>query len=99
MLLALIIAWLATMVVGAVMSGWVLSVMWGWFVVPFGVPPIGIAWAIGISLVVGYMTYQSDAVVKTDDEDRVQTVVNLVALAVLRPLLALAIGAIVHAFM
>jgi hypothetical protein len=35
------------------LRGWVLSVLWGWFVVTiFHLPPLGIAQAIGISIVI-----------------------------------------------
>lgn len=33
-------------------SGFVLSVLWGWFVVPLGVPPIGVLQATGLTLTV-----------------------------------------------
>ena len=34
-------------------SGWVLAKLWGWFVVPLGVVPITLAWAVGLSVLVG----------------------------------------------
>ena len=40
-------------VAGAVYTGWVLSIMWGWFIAPLGLPSITIPWAIGIMLSVG----------------------------------------------
>ncbi|MBK3780216.1 hypothetical protein G3A43_08090 [Paraburkholderia aspalathi] len=33
------------------LNGWVISVMWRWFIVPFGAPEIGVAWAIGLTAV------------------------------------------------
>jgi len=37
----------------ALMRGWALSVLWGWFMVPlFHLPPLAIAQAIGVGLVV-----------------------------------------------
>jgi len=39
-----------------VISGFVISIMWEWFVVPLGVKSIGIAHAIGLSSLVGLMT-------------------------------------------
>lgn len=38
----------------SILRGWVLSVIWGWFMVPLGAPAIGIAAAIGVALI-GHM--------------------------------------------
>ena len=35
---------------GIILEGFVLSIMWGWFMVPFGLPHITVAWAIGVSV-------------------------------------------------
>jgi hypothetical protein len=39
-------------IVGAAWNGVVLSILWGWFITPLGVPSIGIAQGIGISLII-----------------------------------------------
>lgn len=36
--------------------GWVLSLLWGWFVVRLGMPAVSIPEAIGVSLVLSYLT-------------------------------------------
>lgn len=41
-----------------VWSGWVLSVLWGWFVVPLGLPPLALWAACGVRLVTGSLTHQ-----------------------------------------
>lgn len=33
-----------------ILGGYVLKTLWGWFMVPLGVRPLGIAWAIGLIL-------------------------------------------------
>lgn len=44
---------------GAMLNGYVLSVVWAWFIVPvFGLPEISVAQGLGIALVVGMMTHQ-----------------------------------------
>ena len=44
---------LVAMLIGnTLMAGYVLFVFWGWFVVPLGVPAIGIIHAFGIALTV-----------------------------------------------
>lgn len=41
----------------AVWRGYVLSILWGWFMVPaFGLPALTVPLAIGLSLVVGFLT-------------------------------------------
>lgn len=39
-------------------SGLVLSVMWGWFIVRMGIPPITVPQALGLSLIVSFLTYK-----------------------------------------
>jgi hypothetical protein len=45
------------MVISTTFRGFVLSILWGWFMVPiFNVPTLSIAPAIGLSLIVGFLT-------------------------------------------
>lgn len=49
----------ALLALTSIWSGYVLSVMWGWFIVPvFHAPALSIPVAIGFSLVVSYLTHQ-----------------------------------------
>lgn len=44
----------------SIVNGYVLSVLWKWFIVPvFGVTPISIPVAIGIALVVSFLTHKT----------------------------------------
>jgi hypothetical protein len=36
-------------------SGWMISSLWGWYVVPFGMPHISIAWAIGLAFLIQFL--------------------------------------------
>jgi protein-S-isoprenylcysteine O-methyltransferase Ste14 len=48
---------LAALSAGAIFYGaFVAWVLWGWFVVPLGVPPISIAWVLGLSALVYMLT-------------------------------------------
>ncbi len=78
----------------AIYGGFVLYVLWGWFIVPLGVPQIGIAWAIGISTVF-HLIAPSQPLPKTDDEHVWQNV----AYVLLKPFIALAIGWTAKSFM
>lgn len=78
----------------AIVNGFVLSTLWGWFIVPtfLGAPELGIVPAIGISLVVNYMTSHY-----TGKDDR--SIGAQFTYMVMYPALALLIGWIVHLFM
>lgn len=57
--LTMIAAMLGLAAIDAIWSGYVLTCLWGWFVVPtFALPPLTLAQAIGVSLIVGYLTHQ-----------------------------------------
>jgi len=66
------IGWITVTFIGLFVTslyrGFVLSLCWVWFVVPFGAPAISIAHAMGISLVVGFLTSQSGKKPDPDDE-------------------------------
>jgi len=50
---------LVALIVGALLNGWVLTKLWAWFVAPvFGVQTLTLIPAIGLSLVVAYLTHQ-----------------------------------------
>lgn len=88
------------MVVGAVLNGYALSVLWGWFVVPtFGAPPLLIVPAIGISLVVSYLTHQMPNSKDEDDRAFGQMVAHRTGITIGKPLFALFFGWIIHLFM
>jgi len=60
-LIAVMLAFIAgIMVVSCLLRGWVLSILWRWFMVPtLGLPALSVPQAIGIALVVGMLTHQS----------------------------------------
>lgn len=79
-------------------SGYVLSVLWRWFMVPgLGLPPLSIGYAIGLAIVVGYITKEESASPKDKEWNEILTEAFLKA--ALRPALALGMGAIVVAFL
>lgn len=74
--------------------GFVLSVLWGWFMVPtFSLPALKVAPAIGLALVVSYLTHQYS---KKGDEDGIG---RAVAHAALVPAFALLTGWVVKLWM
>ena len=86
---------LMVLIVGVMASvlidGYVLSLLWGWLVVPtFRIPALSIAQAIGIMLVVGFIV-EEHAV--ADDGDN--PLERIIGRTIIRPAIALAVGWIV----
>ncbi len=79
----------------AIFSGFVLSVLWAWFLVPLGAPEIGIATAIGLSMIVSLVTGKYAKALSDNEElsDTAKTVCQYLA-----PVVALAIGWVVQKF-
>ena len=67
-----------------IQQAWAISVLWGWFIVPLGLPAIGIAAAIGISVTMSAMRGHRKG---PDDKGW-----KSIAMAVLHPWFFLAIG-------
>ena len=72
-------------------SGYVLSILWGWFIVPLGVIPLPLWHASGVAVLAGYLT-------KQPNEDKRTTTAKLLTI-VFTPAVALGLGAIYHALM
>ena len=77
-------------------SGFVLSIMWTWFLVPIGLPKLGIAHAIGITMIVRMLTWQYNDCAKDDDEPPMW--IKLVVLVGIYPALILGAGYFIHLF-
>ena len=82
---------------GMLMNGWAMTKLWAWFLVPaFGLPAISIPVAIGITVIV--KNFQSLGETKKDEKWN-EVLAKGFAIATLKPLLALGIGAIVKTWM
>ena len=87
------------LVFSSIFNGYALSVLWGWFVVPtFGAPALSVVPAIGVAMVVSYLTHQTHDCKKEEKSFGV-TIAEGSATAILRPLVTLFFGWIVHLFM
>jgi len=83
----------------AILRGWVLTILWGWFVVPtFDMPQLTLAPAIGIALVVSYLTHQISSG-KKDDRAASDQIGKMIVHAIVGPLFTLLFGWVVHLFM
>lgn len=91
-----IVALLFSKILSTIFSGYVLSVIWGWFIVDrFNLPLLNIVEALGIMLVVKFMTLQPDFY-SLDNEDRD---VRMAAFSWMLPIMALFIGWVYTLFM
>lgn len=71
----------------AIWEGFVVSVLWGWFMVPmFHLPPMRIPYAIGIALLVGMLVHRTR---KEGDEPETAMVI---AYGIVVPLVCLGFG-------
>jgi formate-dependent nitrite reductase membrane component NrfD len=78
-----------------IFSGFVLSILWGWFIVStFGLPALTIPLAMGIMLVVGYLSKQVDF--NNQDREDYQKRMNVVM--IVKPLVALVVGYVIKSF-
>ena len=86
----------AYVVVASIVRGWVLTYLWQWFILPvFDVRDITIVEAIGLSMVVTFLTVQQQQT--KDERDGTEKASDLVA-AIIYPFLVLVIAWIVHQF-
>ena len=76
-------------IVSAILNGWAVSTLWGWFVVPiFGLPDLGILQAIGISLLISvFKTKGYDS--KKDGGD---AAIALLLAVIISPVLSVIVG-------
>ena len=90
---------LGMMALSAMWKGYVLTVLWAWFVAPvFGFPLLALAPAIGLSLVVSFLTYQH-GVAQDEKGELSDRAAKSVAMSLLWPAMALGIGWVVRQFM
>jgi hypothetical protein len=84
---------LAAAVLSAMFSGYALSVLWAWFIMPqFGLSALSVSNAIGLSMTVRYLTHQDST---TENRGYVEGF----ALAFMQPALVLFFGWIVTFFL
>jgi hypothetical protein len=97
--LTVMFAMFGAIALGYVWKGFVLTILWGWFMVPtFGLQPLAIAPAIGVSIVVGYLTHQRH---QNDGEKggSLERTAEIFGYMAMMPALALLVGWIVKQWM
>lgn len=90
----------ALLVLSSLLRGYTLSVLWGWFMVPtLGLPHLSVVQAIGIAMVVSFLTYHDTSDIPKKERSTGEAIASGVSLAVLYPLIALLFGWVVHQYM
>lgn len=86
-------------IIGPIWSGYVLSVLWFWFIVPsLHAPAISVVAAIGIAFVVRMLVPQSSSE-SNKEKSFAESIGTLLGASLLYPAVGLAFGAVVHMFM
>lgn len=88
---------LAAIVPGIILSGYVMTILWGWFVTPaFGLAVPSIPIMLGLSLILSYITHQT---IYTEDNREPNTMLwSALVHSLVRPLITLGVGYIIHIY-
>lgn len=90
---------LAAIPIAIAWRGYVLAILWGWFMVPaFGLPALTVVQAIGVSLTVAFITYQYQPKAMEPEEETWKKVSRPITHLVLGPAMSLLMGWIVKSF-
>jgi hypothetical protein len=88
----------AVIALGMVWRGYVFSILWGWFAVPqFGLPELPVVAAIGVSILIGFATYQHQRGPK-DTRSTSDAIAVAAGNVFLYPLMVLGLGWIVKQY-
>ncbi len=74
-LLGLIIGCIVGLALFCIYNAWVLTILWGWFIVPLGVKSLSIAHAYGFTLVTGLILSNRGVKENKDKEDWTSSII------------------------
>jgi len=85
--------------INSIWSGYVLSKLWAWFVVTtFSLPEISIATAIGLALIIGYLT-KGEEKVDTENKEFGELFLEATFKGLMKPTISLGIGWVITLFL
>ncbi len=94
-----IIVYATLIPVGTILGGWTFSILWGWFAVPiFGLPALGVAQAVGVTLLFGFPVSKMPKQEKEDKEPG-EGLAWVVAWTFIKPAMFLTVGWIAKSLM
>ena len=79
-------------VVASCLEGIVLYYLWEWFVVPLGLQSVSVVQAIGVCILLDFVTYHYYDYKKSEEVGLATSLLYII----IRPLVALAVGAALH---
>ena len=83
-----------------IFRGWVITYLWAWFIVPFGIEQISLPHAIGISIMTGLLTFhRSLSEMKKAKEMTTEDKIADLVTAFFMPTFGLLAGWIINFFM
>ena len=94
----LIILFLISCPVAVLLNAWVLTNLWVWFIVPFGIPAIGLAEAAGITLLVFFLA-KDLTTSKKSKEATTKDIANSLIMLFVKPITVLGLGWVIQSFM
>jgi len=93
-----LIAYIVLIPYSMILNGWAFAKLWAWFIVPsFGLPLLSIPVAMGVALVVTYLTYQVPN--SKSDYNMVELLFRGFSFATFKPLICLGTGYIIKCWM
>ncbi|NEQ45652.1 MAG: hypothetical protein F6K00_19745 [Leptolyngbya sp. SIOISBB] len=97
-LLALFLIFVVALPLSAVLNGWALINLWGWFVTPlFSLPELTMGYAIGLGMVVSFLTYHYDTSSSNNSKESALAIASGALVAtVLRPTITVFVGWVVY---
>lgn len=97
---AAFIGFVAFIIVSAIFGGWVLTILWKWFIVStFNAPSLGIAQGIGLSLTIGFLTNKYKPTESQSKKSFSENLTEGFIGAIIQPSLVLLFGWIVKMFL
>lgn len=95
--LVLILVAIVTVIVGSITEGYVISMLWEWFIVPIGVSSISFLQGAGISLIFSLFLM---GLAKSESSDSVSSLLAVtISHVFIYPAIILFLGYVLHSFM
>lgn len=88
----------ALLAISTILNGWVLVYLWLWFISPvFGLAELTLGQAIGLSMVVSFLSYQYIESQKSKDSDLFESLFTAFFISIFRPALVFSFGWLIQA--
>ena len=95
--IGLLVITILVSIIASVINGWVPTVLWGWFIVPvFSLPALTIVQAIGVALIITFLTRHS--ISSDSSKDWTEAIGSAFGMSIVYPLITLVIGRILLIF-